>query len=136
VENYDQAMYASELYNSPAFFDTPIPSGNRGYAPVMGAKKLRDLNNAWFENDPFALPGEAKGKLAVLKDAEKWSTNVGHPGPASPAVGEVFSTFIIPNMFAGAARGTKAETTVAQAEAQIKSIFKKWREKGLVGGKT
>ena len=33
VGNYDQAMYASELYNSPAFFDTPIPSGNRGYPP-------------------------------------------------------------------------------------------------------
>jgi hypothetical protein len=39
-------------------------------------------------------------------------------------------------MFAGAARGTKAETVVMQAETQIKSIFAKWREKGLVGGKT
>jgi multiple sugar transport system substrate-binding protein len=136
VENYDQAMYASELYNSPAFFDAPIPSGNRGYAPVKGAKKLRDLHNSWFSDDPFMLPGEAKGKLAMLKDADKWSTVVGHPGPSSPAVGEVFSTFIIPNMFAGAARGTKAETAVSQAETQIKSIYAKWREKGLVGGKT
>jgi multiple sugar transport system substrate-binding protein len=136
VENYDQAMYASELYNSPAFFDTPIPSGNRGYAPVKGAKKLRDLHNAWFTEDPFALPGEAKGKLLVLKDAEKWSTNVGHPGPANPAVGEIYSTFVIPNMFASAARGTKPETAVAQAETQIKAIFAKWREKKLVGGKT
>ncbi len=136
VENYDQAMYASELYNSPAFFDAPIPSGNRGYAPVKGARKLRDLHNAWFSDDPFALPGEAKGKLAVLKDADKWSTNLGHPGPANPAAGEVYSTFIIPNMFAGAVRGTRAETVVSQAETQIKSIFAKWREKGLVGGKT
>ena len=135
VENYDQAMYASELYNSPAFFDTPIPSGNRGYQPVKGAKKLRDLHNAWFTEDPFALPGEAKGKLLVLKDAEKWSTNVGHPGPANPAVGEIYSTFVIPNMFAGVARGTTPETAVAQAEAQVKSIFAKWREKKLVGGK-
>jgi multiple sugar transport system substrate-binding protein len=136
VENYDQAMYASELYNSPAFFDAPIPSGNRGYQPIKGAKTLRDLHNAWFDNDPFIIPGETKGKLSVLKDAEKWSTVIGHPGPASPAVGEVFATFIIPNMYANGARGMKPEDAVAQAERQVKSIFAKWREKGLVGGKT
>ena len=136
VENYDQAMYASELYNSPAFFDAPIPPGSRGYTPVKGAKKFRDLHNSWFTNDPFALPGEAKGKLAVLKDAEKWSTVVGHPGPSSPAVGEVFATFILPNMYANGARGMKPEDAVAEAERQVKTIYAKWREKGLVGGKT
>jgi len=136
VANYDQAMYASELYNSPAFFDAPIPSGSRGYAAVNGAKKVRDLHNAWFSSDPFALPGEEKGKLAVLKDAEKWSTNVGHPGPANPAEGEVFATFILPNMMANATKGMKPEQSVAEAEKQVKAIFKKWREKGLVGGKT
>jgi len=136
VANYDQAMYTSELYNSPAFFDAPVPSGNRGYPAVQGAKKMRDLHNAWFSNDPFALPGEAKGKLSVLKDAEKWSTNMGHPGPANPAEGEVFATFILPNMMANAARGMKAEESVAQAEILTKAIFAKWRKKGLVGGKT
>jgi multiple sugar transport system substrate-binding protein len=135
VGNYDQAMYYSELYNSPAFFDTHIPSGNRGYAPITGAKKLRDLHNAWFSNDPFALPGEAKGKLAVLKDAEKWSTNIGHPGPANPAEGEVFATFVLPNMLANAARGSKAETVVEAADKATRTIFAKWREKKLVGGK-
>jgi multiple sugar transport system substrate-binding protein len=136
VKNYDQAMYSSELYNSPAFFDAPIPSGDRGYPAVKGAKKLRDLHNAWFEEDPFAIQGEEKGKLAVLKTAEKWSTNVGHPGPANPAEGEVFATFILPNMLANAARGMKAEDAVAQAELLIKNIFAKWRKKGLVGGKS
>ncbi|MDA8137629.1 MAG: extracellular solute-binding protein [Desulfobacteraceae bacterium] len=135
VENYDQAMYASELYNSPAFFDAPIPSGNRGYAAVKGAKVLRDLHNTWFDNDPFVIEGEAKGKLMVLKDAEKWSTNVGHPGPANPAIGEVFATFILPNLMANAARGMKASLAVEQAELLIKPIFAKWRNKGLVGGK-
>ena len=134
VKNYDQAMYSSELYNSPAFFDAPIPSGDRGYAPVKGAKKFRDLHNAWFDNDPFALPGEAKGKLAVLKDAEKWSTNVGHPGPANPAVGEVFATFVLPNMMANAARGKNPADEVANAEKLVKAIYAKWRKKGLVGG--
>ena len=136
VGNYDQAMYASELYNSPAFFDTPIPSGERGYPAVKGAKILRDLHNAWFSDDPFALPGEEKGKLAVLKDAEKWSANLGYPGPANPAEGEVFATFVLPNMMANAARGMKAETAVEQAELLTKTIFAKWRKKGLVGGKS
>ncbi len=135
VANYDQAMYASELYNSPAFFDAPVPSGDRGYAAVAGAKKMRDLHNAWFSEDPFALPGEDKGKLLFLKDAEKWSTNIGHPGPANPAEGEVFATFVLPNMLANAARGMKAETAVEQAELLTKTIFAKWRKKGLIGGK-
>ncbi len=135
VANYDEAMYASELYNSPAFYDTPIPPGKRIYPEVKGAKKVRDLSNAWFSDDPFALPGEAKGKLAVLKDAEKWSTNVGFPGPANPAVGEVFATFILPNMMANAARGMKPEQAVEQAELLVKAIYAKWRKKGLVGGK-
>jgi len=135
VGNYDQAMYYSELYNSPAFFDAPIPSGDRGYQAVKGAKSVRDLHNAWFTDDPFALPGEEKGKLAVLKDAEKWSTNLGHPGPANPAEGEVFATFVVPNMFANAARGMKPETAVEQATLLTKTIFAKWRKKGLVGGK-
>ncbi len=134
VENYDQSMYYSELYNSPAFFDAPVKSGNRGYTPVKGAKKLRDLHNAWFDNDPFAVAGEATDKLKVLKDAEAWSTAVGHPGPANPAIGEVFGTFVVPNMMANAARGMNPTTAVEQAETLIKAIFDKWRQKGLVGG--
>jgi multiple sugar transport system substrate-binding protein len=135
VANYDQAMFNSELYNSPAFFDAPIPKGNRGYPAVSGAKTLRDLHNAWFTSDPFALPGEEKGKLAVLKDAESWSTNVGHPGPANPAEGEIFSTFVIPTMLASAAQGMRSEEAVTRAAAQVRTIFAKWRGKGLVGGR-
>ena len=135
VENYDQAMYHSELYNSPAFFDTAIPTGDRGYPAVGGAKKLRDLHNAWFDDDPFRIEGEEKGKLSVLKDAEKWSTNIGHPGPANPAIGEVFATFILPNMMANAARGMPAAQALEQAEILTRAIFDKWRKKGLVGGR-
>jgi multiple sugar transport system substrate-binding protein len=134
LENYDKAMYFSKLYNSPAFFDTRIPAGSRGYSPVTGAKNLLHLNNAWFDDDPFRLKGEAKGKLAVLKDGMEWSTNVGHPGPADPAIGEIFSTFILPNMMASAAQGMKASEAVIQAEKQIKTIFQAWRNRGLVGG--
>jgi multiple sugar transport system substrate-binding protein len=47
----------------------------------------------------------------------------------------VFGTFVIPNMFASAARGDASpKEAVARAEAQIKPIFEKWRKRGLVGG--
>ncbi len=103
--NYDQAIWASKLYNTPSFFQTKIPAGDRGYPPLAGAATLRDLFDAWFAKDPFALPGEAAGKSKPLQGAEQWSTNVGHPGPASPAIGEIFGTFVIPNMFAKVAQG-------------------------------
>jgi hypothetical protein len=38
-------------------------------------------------------------------------------------------------MLANAARGMKAETAVEQAELLAKTIFAKWRKKGLIGGK-
>jgi multiple sugar transport system substrate-binding protein len=133
---YDRAMWESELYASPAFFQTNVPQGERGYPTVAGAKVLRDVYNAWFESDPFALPGEAKGKLLAIRDAEKWSANIGYPGPANPAEGEIFGTFVLPNMFARVAQGKQsAEESVKQGAAECRRIFAKWREQGLVGGK-
>lgn len=133
VANYDMALYQSKLYNSPSYFGTPIPEGDRGYAPVSGAKTLQDLNDAWFDHDPFKLPGEASDKLRVLKDAVDWTTNLGHPGYANPAIGEVFNTFVIPNMVATVARGQDTpEDAVKRAAAQIHDIFAKWRKRGLV----
>jgi multiple sugar transport system substrate-binding protein len=134
--NYDEAMWASKLYNTPSFFSTPVPSGKRTYPMVSGASRLSDLFKAWFNKDPFALPGEATNKLVTLESAQKWSTNIGHPGPASPAIGEIFSTFVIPNMFAKVAQGQQsAEASVKDAAAQCRQIFAKWRQQGLVGGK-
>lgn len=135
AKNYDQAMYYSELYNTPSFFNTSIPKGERGYAPIKGAKNLKDLNDAWFDHDPFKLEGEADGKLASLKNATLWTTNLGHPGYSSPAVGEVFNTFILPNMMAKASRGDLTpEAAVDEAAGQIRKIYANWRKRGLIGG--
>jgi multiple sugar transport system substrate-binding protein len=76
-------------------------------------------------------------KLNFLAQARDWTTNIGHPGPSNTAEGEVFNTFIIPNMFARAARGeVSARQAVADAESQINPVFAKWRQQGLVGGGT
>ncbi|MEK6744754.1 MAG: extracellular solute-binding protein [Nitrospirota bacterium] len=131
--NYDRAMWESKLYNSPAFFGTALPGGDRGYPAVANAKTLRDLHNAWFSNDPYALPGERTDKLMPLKDAEKWSTNVGYPGTANPAEGEIFGTYVLPGMFARVAQGKQsAEESVKQAAAECKKVFDKWRAQGLL----
>jgi multiple sugar transport system substrate-binding protein len=113
--NWPSATYHSKLYDLPAY------------------PRLVPQLNGWLDRDPFGAKPE--NKLGVLKNAIEWSTNIGHPGPANTAIGEVFATFVIPNMFAKAARGEMSpEQAVADAERQIKPIFDKWRRRGLVGG--
>ena len=104
----------SKLYDYPA------------YAAVVP-----DLGK-WLQSDPFgARPPD---KLALLANATDWSTNIGYPGTANTAEGEVFATFVIPNMFARAARGeVTPQQAVADAEAQIRPIFDQWRSRGLIG---
>jgi ABC-type glycerol-3-phosphate transport system substrate-binding protein len=113
--NLPSVTYHSQLYDFPSFPDT---------VPQL---------DSWLDKDPFGA--NPPDKLAVLKNALDWSTNIGHPGPASPAIGEVFSTFVIPNMYARAARGEQTpEQSVAEAEQQINAIFQNWRARGLVAG--
>lgn len=109
------AVYNSELYDFPAFANTP------GAAPLTG----------WLQNDPFG--SHPADKLSVLADAQQWTTNVGYPGAANAAIGEIFSTNVLPTMMAAAARGkaTPKEAVVSAAQ-QCEAVFSKWRAKGLV----
>jgi multiple sugar transport system substrate-binding protein len=114
TQNWARVTWESELYDFPAFPDR-VP-------------KLND----WLDKDPFG--SKPANKLAVLKDATDWSRNVGYPGYANAAIGEVFGTFVLPNMLARAARGKQSpQEAVARAESQMKPIFAKWRQKGLIG---
>jgi len=115
TENLAPVTWHSRLYDFPAF-----------------AERVPQLND-WLGNDPFgANPAD---KLSVLQTALDWATNIGHPGPANPAEGQVFGEAIIPVMFAEAARGDKTPAqAVADAETAIKAIFNDWRGRGLVGG--
>ena len=118
AENYDQATFNSELYNFPAFRST-VPD-------LYG-------EDGWLTNDPFG--SKPADKLNVLSTAEDWVTHLGFPGPANPAVAEVYSQNIITEMVSEVVRGEKtAEEAVADAEVRILEIFEKWRERGLVGG--
>ncbi len=115
TENLPSATWHSKLYDFPGF-PTRVPN-------------LDD----WLGNDPFGA--NPPDKLKVLGTALDWATNIGHPGPANPAIGQVFAEAIIPVMFAEAARGDKTPAqAVADAETAISAIFDDWRGRGLVGG--
>jgi ABC-type glycerol-3-phosphate transport system substrate-binding protein len=114
--NFASATYHSKLYDFSAW-----------------PEKLTPSRDAWLASDPYgAKPAD---KLKFLTDSLSWSTNIGHPGPASTAIGEVFNTFVIPNMFARAARGEASpQQAVKDAAQQVNAVFNKWRAAGLVGG--
>jgi multiple sugar transport system substrate-binding protein len=111
--NDPSGTYYSELYDFPAF--------------VNNVPQL----DSWLAKDPFGSRPAAK--LTLLKTADTWTTNIGYPGPASAAIAEVFNTFVLPQMMARVAQGKQsAKDSVAQAEAQVTTIFAKWRAQGLV----
>jgi Bacterial extracellular solute-binding protein len=118
VSNYAEACNQSKFYNFPAFPDlTPDLFAEAG----------------WLDNDPYG--SEPPDKLAVLKTANDWTTNLGWPGPANAAIGEIFALPTLPNMMARTATGlANAADSVAQAEDEINAIFEKWRGEGLMGG--
>lgn len=106
--------YQSELYNFPAF-PAEVPQLDQ-----------------WMSTDPFG--SRPSGKLELLRGSATWTADIGYPGPPNPAVGEVVTSFVLPHMMARVAQGKQSPTeSVAQAEAEAKSIFDKWRARGLVG---
>ncbi|MFC5994716.1 ABC transporter substrate-binding protein [Pseudonocardia hispaniensis] len=112
-QNAAAVTYHSELYDFPAFPDT---------VPQL---------DGWLSNDPFG--SQPANKLEVLKSSFDWSTNLGHPGPANAAIGEIFTTFVLPQMMAKAALGQLSPAAAVQeADARCREIFDKWRGQGLV----
>jgi multiple sugar transport system substrate-binding protein len=110
--HYREAFLRSRFYNIPSF-----PGAIPDLAAIVA-------------NDPTTKP---EGKYEVLADAESWSTNIGHPGHSSAAAMDAFNQFMIPKMFAAAAKGEMtAEEAVKVAEAQMRPIFAKWKERGKI----
>ncbi|HEV3364458.1 MAG TPA: extracellular solute-binding protein, partial [Acidimicrobiia bacterium] len=110
--SYRDAFLHSGFYNLPAF---------GGLVPDLGGL---------VANDPSARPSD---KYALLAEAVHWSTNVGSPGSFNAAVDEIFNAFILSKMFSAAARGQMSPAdAVAAAEAEMRPIFDKWRERGKI----
>jgi multiple sugar transport system substrate-binding protein len=79
-----------------------------------------------LSNDPSGGP---LFKYEELKDALKWTRNLGFPGFATPEYMETFNTAVIPRMFAEVIKGSLSpEDAARSAENEMKRIYEKWRK--------
>ena len=107
-----QAFLASEFYNFPCY-------------PQM----VPDLNDL-IADDPKATP---RDKYNIFQDVSDWTTNVGFPGYANAAIDQIFSDWLISNMFAAAARGAMTPAEALKAtDKRVQQIFQQWREVGKI----
>ena len=112
VDGFKTAFMASEFYNFPCFAQT-----------VPDIKQI-------IAKDEKAVPPD---KYKVLEDVLDWATNVGYPGYASAAIDEAFNTWVLNTMFGKAATGTLTpEAALDEADAAMKRIWAKWKDKGLI----
>jgi multiple sugar transport system substrate-binding protein len=107
VSSFRTGFVAGEFYDFPCYQKT-----------VPDLAKL-------IASDAKAHPPD---KYKVLEDVLDWATNVGYPGYATAAVDEVFNTFVIPTMFAKAARDEMSPEDAARAaDKEVRRIFDKWK---------
>ena len=110
IGRFTEAFRASQFCNFPSF-----------------PKTVPDLLNH-LNGDPRASP---QGKYAVLRDTLLWTKNVGYPGYSSAGIDEVATAFVVPRMFAKAARGELSPEEAAQeADRETKLIFARWGQAG------
>jgi multiple sugar transport system substrate-binding protein len=112
--NYKQATMASQLYNFPSF---------PGAFPFPQIKKVA-------AGDPH----KPHGKYSILTTiAEKYTHNIGYPGTTNAAIDEVFSKYLIPQMFAQVSQGKlSAHDSVRDTNSAIKDIYAKWHKRGKI----
>ena len=112
IDSFKKAFMASEFYNFPCF-----------------SKTVPDLTQI-ISKDSKAVPAD---KYAVLSDVLDWATNVGYPGYSNAAIDETFNTWAINTMFAEAAAGAETpENALARAEAKMKAIWAKWKDRKMI----
>ena len=112
--NYKQATDASKLYNFPSF---------PGAYPFKAIRKTAAADTH-----------KPRGKYTVLTTiAEKYTHNIGYPGTYNAAMDEVFTKYLIPQMFAQVSQGKlSAKDSVSQTNAQVKQIYAKWKAAGKI----
>jgi multiple sugar transport system substrate-binding protein len=112
--NYKEATIASQLYNFPSF---------PGAFPFPQIRKTAGVD-----------PHKPAGKYTILTTiAEKYTHNIGYPGTTNAAIDEVFSKYLIPQMFAQVSQGKlSAHDSVRDTMSAVKNIYAKWRKRGNI----
>lgn len=111
--NYTPHFLESGFYNFPAW-DNGVRGGMRAIRRHTAADRNRPL-----------------GKYTILTTiAQRYTTNVGHPGFSNAAVDEVFNKFLIPQMYASVAKNEMTPAEAARTfDRQVRQIFQKWRDR-------
>jgi multiple sugar transport system substrate-binding protein len=112
---YRQHFVQSKFYNFPAWTNA-VKGGFKAMNKMAAADKHKPL-----------------GKYTILTTiAQRYTTNVGYPGYANAAVGDIFNQFLIPQMFAQVAQGKMtAENAARSMQGQFRGLYAKWRAQGL-----
>jgi multiple sugar transport system substrate-binding protein len=76
-------------------------------------------------------PNTPKGKYNILETiSDKYTKNVGYPGFSNAAIGELFDSYLIPQMFAEVAQGKRSPDDAARDyNRRIGVVFAKWRKR-------
>ena len=107
-----QAFLASQFYNFPCY-----------------PKQVPDINEL-IAKDHAAVPTD---KYDIFNDVTDWTTNVGYPGYANPAIDEIFNTWVVSWVFAEVAKGKLSpEEGANEGQRLVSQIFDKWRDVGKV----
>jgi multiple sugar transport system substrate-binding protein len=111
-----QHFVQSKFYNFPAWTNA-IKGGFRTMNRMAAADRHKPL-----------------GKYTILTTiAQRYTTNVGYPGFANAAVGDLFNQSLIPQMFAQVAQGKMTPQDAARSmQGKFKSIYATWRAQGLL----
>ena len=114
--DYREHFVESKFYNFPAWTGA-IKGGFKTIRKMTAADKHKPL-----------------GKYTVLTTiAEKYTTNIGYPGFSNAVIDEIFTTSLVPQMFAQVAQGKLAPAdAVSSFDKQFKRIYRKWKSQGLV----
>jgi multiple sugar transport system substrate-binding protein len=112
--NYKAATTASQLYNFPSF---------PGAFPFAGIRKAAAADSH-----------KPHGKYSILTTiAQRYTHNIGYPGTTNAAMDEVFSKYLIPQMFARVSQGkATANESVRDTMSVVKNIYAKWRKRGKI----
>ena len=113
---YQQHFVQSKFYNFPAWTNAV-----KGGFPAMNRMAARDTH-------------KPRGKYTILTTiARRYTTNVGYPGFANAAIGDIFNQSLIPQMFAQVAQGKMTPEDAARSmQGKFRSIYATWRSQGLI----
>ena len=85
---------------------------NEGYS--VGCTKVWEEHAMWSKVDK---------PLQIFRRAARQGLMLGHKGPATAKATEAYTKYVIVDMYAKAAQGTKAEDAVKWAEGELKKIY-------------